>query len=343
MNKHANTLYVQTQGAWLGKDGETVSVKVDGQVKLTVPVHHLNGIVCFGRVSVSPSLMQMCAERDVAVAFMSEHGRFVARVVPAVSGNVLLRREQYRWADSTDSCLNVARNIVAAKIQNSRVTLLRGARETSDSTKAEQLQRAADRLACALDTLAKAISLDSVRGCEGDAARVYFDSFNLLIRQQSDAFQMTERSRRPPLDPLNALLSFVYAVLTHEMAAAAQGVGLDPAVGFLHVDRPGRLSLALDLLEEFRPLLADRLVLSLINLRQVRPDGFETQPGGAVLMNADTRKTVLAALTQRKREEVTHPLLGEKVMIGLLPHIQARLLARHIRGDIDSYPALALK
>ena len=343
MTTHGNTLFVQTQGAVLGKEGETVRVKVDGQVKLVVPLHHLNGIVCFGRVLVSPSLVQLCAERDVGIAYMSEHGRFVARLVSAVSGNVLLRREQYRRADAAESCLAIARQIIAAKIQNCRTTLLRGGRECGDADKAQQLRRAADRLACTLDVLAKAESIDSARGCEGEAARVYFESFNLLIRQQNESFQMTGRSRRPPLDPLNAMLSFVYSVLTSEMAAALEGVGLDPAVGFLHVDRPGRLSLALDLLEEFRPLLADRLVLSLINLRQVRPDGFQTQPGGAVLMNAETRKTVLAALTQRKREELTHPLLGEKVTIGLLPHLQARLLARHLRGDLETYPALMLK
>lgn len=343
MTTHGNTLYVQTQGAVLGKQGETVRVKVDGQVKLVVPLHHLNGIVCFGRVLISPSLVQLCAERDVGIAYMSEHGRFVARVVSAVSGNVLLRREQYRRADAPASCLAIARQIIAAKIQNCRTTLLRGARESEEADRAHQLRRAADRLACTLDVLANSDSINSARGCEGEAARVYFGSFNLLIRQQHEAFQMTTRSRRPPLDPLNAVLSFVYAVLTSEMAAALEGVGLDPAVGFLHVDRPGRLSLALDLLEEFRPFLADRLVLSLINLRRITPNGFITQPGGAVLMIAETRKTVLASLTQRKREELTHPLFSEKVTIGLLPHLQARLLARHLRGDMDTYPALVLK
>lgn len=343
MATHANTLFVQTQGAYLGKDGETVRVKVENEVKLTVPLHHLQGIVCFGRISVSPALMAAAAERDLTISYFSESGRFVARVVSATSGNVLLRREQYRRADDPESCLKIARAIIAAKIQNARVNVLRGARESSSPEDVEQLKRAADRMACSLDTLAKAETLDSARGCEGDAARVYFEAFNGLIRQQRDSFFMTERSRRPPRDPLNALLSFGYAILTHEMAGALESVGLDPAVGFLHVDRPGRLSLALDLLEEFRPLLADRLVLSLINLRQVKAAGFESQPGGAVLMDATTRKTFLTALTQRKRDEVAHPLLGDKVSIGLLPHIQARLLARHLRGDLADYPALILK
>lgn len=343
MSTHANTLYVQTPGAYLGKDGETVRVKIDGQVKLTVPLHHLEGIVCFGRVNMSTALMAEAASRDLTISFFSESGRFQSRVVSATSGNVLLRREQYRRADQPDACLRIARSIVAAKIQNSRVNLLRGARESEVPDDVAALKAAANRLANALDTLAHVQTIDSARGCEGDAARNYFDAFNALIRQQRESFSMTERSRRPPLDPLNALLSFVYSLLTHEMAGALEAVGLDPAVGFLHVDRPGRLSLALDLVEEFRALLADRLVLSLVNLRQVRPDGFETQPGGAVQMNAATRKTVLAALTQRKRDEVTHPILGEKVTVGLLPHIQTRLLARHIRGDLDDYPALVLK
>lgn len=343
MTTHANTLYVQTPGAYLGKEGETVRVKVDGEVRLTVPLHHLEGIVCFGRVSVSTALMAEAAERDLAISFFTENGRFQSRVISATSGNVLLRREQYRRADQPEACLRIARSIVAAKIQNSRVNLLRGGRESDAPEDIESLKGAANHLANSLDTLSRAQTLDSARGCEGDAARAYFDSFNGLIRQQRESFSMTERSRRPPLDPLNALLSFVYALLVHDMAGALESVGLDPAVGFLHVDRPGRLSLALDLLEEFRALLADRLVLSLINLRQVRPDGFETQPGGAVQMNAATRKTLLTALTQRKRDEVIHPVLGEKVSIGLLPHIQARLLARHIRGDLEDYPALVLK
>jgi CRISPR-associated protein Cas1 len=343
MKPHANTLFVQTQGAALSKSGETVRVKIDGQVKLTVPLHHLEGIACFGRVLVSPSLIEEISKRGLALAHFTEHGRFVARIVGPTSGNVLLRREQYRRADDPVATQKIARAIVAAKIQNGRSTMLRAARETNDAERAEQLNRAALRLANTLDDVAKATSVDSVRGYEGDAARVYFEHFNLLIRQQADAFTMTTRSRRPPLDPLNALLSFVYAILTHDMVSALEGVGLDPAVGYLHVDRPGRPSLALDLLEEFRTLIADRLVLSLINLKQVQADGFLKQPGGAVVMNETARRAVLTAITQRKRDEVTHPLLGDKVTVGLLPHLQARLLARNLRGDLDDYPALILK
>ena len=343
MRIHQNTLYVQTQGAYIRRDHETVKVMIERQAKLTVPLHHLEGIVCFGRVSVSPGVIGICRDHQLNISFLTPEGRFLARLVPAISGNVLLRRQQYRLADEPSACLRIARAIVAAKIQNCRNLLLRSARETEDATQAAELRRAADRLACALETLAQAPTLDSVRGCEGDAARNYFAAFNAMIRQQRDGFAMAQRSRRPPLDPLNSLLSFLYSLLAHDMAGALEAVGLDPAVGFLHADRPGRWSLALDLLEEFRPLWADRLALSLINLRQIRADGFQTQPGGAVIMDDKTRKAVLAALTQRKREEMQHPLLDEKVNVGLLPHLQARLLARHLRGDMEDYPALVLK
>jgi CRISPR-associated protein Cas1 len=343
MKIHQNTLYIQTPGAHLGKDHDTVRVKVDGEIKLTVPLHHLEGIVCFGWVSVSPALMGVSTTHGLTISFMSENGRFQARVVPVVSGNVLLRRQQYRLADRQDACVAIGRSIVAAKIQNCRTLVLRAARESESPDKVAHLRAAATHLANALETLSHADSLDSVRGCEGDSARQYFHVLPAMLRHQQEAFEMKERTRRPPRDPMNALLSFLYSIVTHDIAGALEAVGLDPAVGYLHVDRPGRLSLALDLVEEFRPLLADRLALSLINLKQVQADGFETQPGGAVVMNAVTRKAVLTALTQRKREEVIHPLLGEKVSIGLLPHIQARLLARHIRGDIEQYPALVLK
>ena len=336
MRVHGNTLYVQMEGAYLRKEGETVKVEVERQTRLTVPLHHLEGIVCFGRVSMSPPLMAECCERDIGISWMTQAGRFQCRVVGAESGNVLLRRQQYRLADAEATALPIARAIVAAKIQNSRTVLLRGAREAEDSEAEATLRRAVDRLECSIQSLPQAETLNVVRGCEGEAARVYFESFNLLLKQQCEHFTMTERSRRPPKDPLNALLSFVYSVLTHDMAAALSSVGLDPAVGFLHADRPGRLSLALDLLEEFRAVIADRLVISLINLKQVQPDGFETQPTGAMVMTTATRRAVLAALVQRKKEEITHPLLEEKVVIGVLPLLQARLLARHIRGDLPA-------
>lgn len=343
MRIHGNTLYVQTPGAYLRKDGETVKVEVEREARLTVPLHHLEGIVCLGRVSISPPLMAECCERDIGISWMTDEGRFMCRVVGAESGNVLLRRQQYRLADAEATALPIARAMVASKIQNSRTVLLRGARETEDAQEEATLRRAVDRLESSIQALSQAETMDVVRGCEGEAARVYFESFNLLLKQQREFFSMTSRSRRPPKDAINSLLSFVYSVLTHDMASAVSTVGLDPAVGFLHVDRPGRLSLALDLLEEFRAVIGDRLVLSLINLKQVQPDGFETQPTGAVLMSHSTRRAVLSALVQRKREELTHPLLDDKVPIGLLPLLQARLLARHIRGDLPAYPAFVGK
>ncbi len=343
MQMHGNTLYVQTERAYLHKDGETVKVEVEREVRLRVPLHHLDGIVCFGRVAISPALMAECCERDIGISWMTNEGRFLCRVLGAESGNVLLRRRQYRLADEQPAALPIARAIVAAKIQNSRTVLLRGAREAEAPQDQAALRRAVDRLECSLQALPQAGTLDVVRGCEGEAARVYFESFNGLLKQQREFFSMTGRSRRPPKDAVNSLLSFVYTVLTHDMAAALSTTGLDPAVGFLHADRPGRLSLALDLLEEFRAVVADRLVLSLINLKQVQPDGFETQPTGAVLMSSATRRTVLSALVQRKREELIHPLLEERVPIGRLPLLQARFLARFVRGDLPAYPAFVGK
>ncbi len=343
LKQYHNTLFITTQGAYLTKDHETLQVKVERQVRLTVPLHHLDGVVCFGRVNVSPAVFALCAEHDLAVSFLTEHGRFLARVCSPVHGNVLLRREQYRRADTPPAALAVARPIVAAKIQNARQLLLRGAREADESTKAETLRQGAGHLAALLVQLRGATDLDSVRGHEGAAARAYFDSFSALIRQPGDDFVMNGRTRRPPRDPVNALLSFLYALVQHDCTAALESVGLDPAVGYLHVDRPGRPSLTLDLMEEFRPLLADRLVVALINRRQVSAQGFATDPGGAVTMDERTRRTVLTAYQERKREEVQHPLLKETVPVGLLPHLQARLLARVIRGDVPEYPALVLR
>lgn len=343
MQTHGNTLYVTTQGAYLSKDHQTVRVKVEGKVKLTVPLHHLEGIVCFGRVGTSPALLGECAERAISISFLSEHGRFLARVEPPAHGNVLLRRGQFRLADDPAACLKIARPIIAAKIQNARNLLLRSARDGDEGDRAEALKKAATHMAAVLEGLPQAADLDGARGIEGETARTYFAAMPLMIRQPTEQFPMDGRSRRPPRDPVNALLSFLYGLLRHDCAAALQTVGLDPAVGFLHADRPGRLSLALDLMEEFRPLIADRLVLALINRRQVAADGFSTDPGGAVTLTDRTRRAVLTGYQERKREEVQHPLLAASMSIGLLPHVQARLLARTIRGELPEYPALVLR
>ncbi|MFZ5587056.1 MAG: type I-C CRISPR-associated endonuclease Cas1c [Thermodesulfobacteriota bacterium] len=333
-----NTLYVTSQGAYLAREGETVVVRLDGQERLRVPIHTLGGVVCFGQVGASPALMGLCGERGVSLSFLSENGRFLARVQGAVAGNVLLRREQYRRADDQDAATALARAVVAGKLMNARTVLLRAARQDEGPDGADAIAAAGRELAGRLRELERAESLETVRGVEGEAARVYFDVFDHLVRAQKEGFFFRARSRRPPLDNLNALLSFVYTLLMHDVAAALEGVGLDPAVGYLHRDRPGRKSLALDLMEEFRPFLADRLALSLVNRQQVRASGFTASASGGVTMDSDTRKTVLVAYQERKREELTHPFLGEKLALGLVPHVQALLLARHLRGDLDAYP-----
>lgn len=339
MRKLLNVLYVTTQGAYLSRDGETVLVRVGEENRLRVPVHTLEGLVCFGQVSCSPFLLHLCAQHKVAVSFLTEHGRFQARVVGPISGNVLLRREQYRRADREADAATVARALVLAKIANCRAGLLRSARERPEGAEACLLQGAAARLLGVLARVEKAAAVDAIRGLEGEAANVYFDAFDAMITAPKPAFGFRGRNRRPPLDNVNALLSFFYTLLVHDVVGALESVGLDPAVGFLHCDRPGRPSLALDLAEEFRPFLADRLALTLMNRRQVNADGFVKSEAGGVWMTDDTRKEVIAAWQKRKQDEILHPFLEERIAIGLLPYVQALLLARHLRGDLDAYPA----
>ncbi|MGB9623767.1 MAG: type I-C CRISPR-associated endonuclease Cas1c [Phycisphaerae bacterium] len=338
-----NTLYVTTQGAYLHHDHEVLKVEIEKQTRLAVPIHHLESVALFGHVMVSPGALRKCADAGIATTFLSEHGRLLARVDAPQSGNVLLRREQFRQADRPQACLAVARNCIAGKIQNARALLQRSARESDDEHDRKALDEAAASLAHSLAALPGADSIDSLRGHEGSAASAYFDVFNAMIRQQRADFRMNGRSRRPPLDRVNALLSFAYSMLLHDCVAALTAAGLDPSVGFLHTDRPGRPALALDLMEEFRPLIADRLVLALINRRQVGPDDFEQRTGGAVIMNDAARKKVIAAYQQRKQEPVRHPLLEVTVRFGRLPFLQAMLLARTIRGELEAYPALVLK
>jgi CRISPR-associated protein Cas1 len=338
MKTHLNTLFVTTEGAWLGKDGETVIVRHGQQTKIRVPLHNLDGIVGFGwDISCSAPLMAACAEAGVTLSFCNPNGRFQAAVRGFTSGNVLLRREQYRWADEPARCLSIARNLLAAKIANQRSVLQRALRDHGDSERTPPLESAVSRLAQYIQMSGRAEGLDVLRGFEGEAAACYFGVFDHLITARN--FRFMTRQRRPPTDPVNALLSFLYAMLAHDCRSACEVVGLDPQVGFLHTDRPGRASLALDLMEEFRPVLVDRLVLSLVNRQQISPADFVTKETGAVEMNEAARKTVLVAYQERKRKELEHPFLGERVTLGLIPHLQARLLARHIRGDLDAYPA----
>ncbi|MBV9404862.1 MAG: type I-C CRISPR-associated endonuclease Cas1 [Acidobacteriaceae bacterium] len=343
MRSLLNTLYVTTPGAWLGRDGETVAVRVEEDTKLRIPVHTLESIVCFGQVGCSPFLMGLCAERGVAMSFLTEHGKFLARVQGSVSGNVLLRRRQYRMTDNADGSAAIARAIVLAKISNCRTVVLRGARERPDSDGANALESAALRMRRILEDLGTCDSVDGVRGHEGDAARVYFEVFDHLILAVKEQFFFRGRSRRPPLDNMNALLSFLYTLLTHDMISALETVGLDPAVGYLHRERPGRPSLALDLVEELRPVLADRLALTVVNRQQVWAEGFRRLESGAVTMDEQTRKEVLSVWQKRKQEEIVHPFLGERMPLGLVPYVQATLLARYLRGDLDGYPCFFWK
>jgi len=338
MRKLLNTLYVSSQGSYLYKEGETVVVEREKQKVLQIPIHTISGIVCFGNVLCSPFLLGFCAERDVAVSFLSEHGRFLASVRGPVSGNVLLRRQQYRMADDEKTTHGIAANVVSGKLANCRIVLNRTIRDHAAKVDAGALKDASDKIGRIIERIPRTTGTDEVRGLEGQSAVEYFRVFNHLIVEQKQDFAFAERSRRPPLDEVNALLSFVYTLLAHDVRSALETVGLDPAVGFLHRDRPGRPGLALDIMEEFRPVIADRLVLSLINRKQLEKKGFTKAASGAVTMDDDTRKTVLTEYQNRKQDEVYHPYIEETVAIGLLFFIQANLMARYIRGDIDGYP-----
>ena len=343
MKKLLNTLFVTTQGAYLSKEGETVAVKINDEIALRVPVHTLGGIVCFGQVSCSPFLMGFCAKSQVAVSFLTENGRFLAKVQGPVSGNVLLRREQYRRADDLQTSSLIARAMLTGKIANCRTVLQRALRDHSGKIDTDAMSRASQTLANSIRRLQTEYPLDIVRGIEGESANAYFEVFDHLITAQKNDFFFHERNRRPPLDRVNCLLSFLYTLLMHDVRSGLESVGLDPSVGFLHRDRPGRYGLALDIMEEFRPFISDRLTLSLINLSQVQAKGFEKKESGAIWMDDDTRKTVLVAYQKRKQEEIEHPFLKEKVAIGLLPYTQALLMARYLRGDTDNDPPFIWK
>ena len=332
-----NTLYVLTPGASLHLDHDAVRVVIEGETQLRAPLIRLDSIVVFGPVSVSPLLIHRCADDGRTLTFMSGRGRFKARLEGPVRGNVLLRRSQHLALDDPGWPSRLARQFVAGKIQNSRLVLLRGARDGSGEP-SELLRQAAGELEGVLKRLHTIDELDVVRGAEGEAARVYFQAFSSLIRAERETFTFERRSRRPPRDRTNALLSFLYALLREECAGALEGVGLDPQVGYLHALRPGRPALALDLMEELRPLAADRLAVTLINRRQLRAASFDLLEGGAVRLTDEGRRTVLSAYQERKKRPVTHRLLRQKVALGLVPHVQARLLARHLRGDLAHYP-----
>jgi CRISPR-associated protein Cas1 len=343
MKHHLNTLFVMTQGAYLKKDGDAVSVRIEKQVRLRVPLINLCGIVCFGRIACSPYLLGACARAGVAVTFFTEYGRLLAVSHGFTPGNVLLRRAQYRRADDPQQSADVARTIVLGKIANYRALLRRAAREQDDLAIIQDLQRVIEHINNAIALLDGPITLDFVRGLEGQTSARYFSVFNHLILAQKNHFTFTTRSRRPPRDQVNALLSFLYALLLADVRGACEAAGLDAAVGFLHRDRPGRPGLALDLMEELRPILADRVALTMINRQQIKRKDFIVQPSGAVLLNESGRRLVLQEYQARKNEAIMHPFLNEKMTMGLVPHIQARLFARYLRGELDSYPPFILK
>lgn len=332
-----NTLYVTTPHAYLHLDNDTVRIDVDRETKLRVPLHHLGGVVVFGNVLVSPALMHRLADQGQSLVLLDDNGRFKARLEGPVSGNILLRCAQHEKAEDGAFALNVARACVAGKLRNCRQVLLRGARETKVESDVATLSRGADDLAASLRALPAAEDLDTVRGIEGEAARQYFGCFNKLVRADArEAFALDGRTRRPPRDRMNALLSFLYAMLMNDCRSAVETVGMDPQLGFLHALRPGRAALALDLMEEFRHQ-ADRLALTLVNRGQIRAHDFVLHEGGGVTLTEQGRKAVVVAWQERKQEEISHPLLGEPVALGLLPQLQARLLARTLRGDMDEY------
>lgn len=341
MKKLLNTLYVTTQDAYLRKEGETVVVEKEKRVLLRLPIHTLQGLVVFGNVMTSPYLLNLCAERGVSVSFMSESGKFLARVTGPVSGNVLLRLSQMRAYEDRSKKGEIARSFVIGKLMNARSVLLRRMRDHGETADV------AESSAKMLDVLRRVRDSDPdaerLRGLEGEAGAVYFGVFNELLVAGKDTFSIASRNRRPPLDPMNALLSYLYTLLAHDCRGALESVGLDPQIGFLHEVRAGRPSLALDLMEEFRACLADRVALSLVNLRQLGARDFTVSESGAVSISADARKSVLMAWQKKKQETIMHPFLEEKVPVGLLPHLQALLLARHLRGDLDAYPPFILK
>lgn len=333
-----NTLYILMPQAYVHLENATVRVDVEREKKLQVPLHHVGGIVVFGNIMVSPALMHRLADEGKSLVLLDESGRFKARLEGPVSGNVLLRQAQYAKAGDASFALGLARNIVAGKLKNSRSVLMRGARETSNDKEAQSLGRVADNLAASLRAAREAPDVDTLRGVEGEAARSYFAALNLVVKPQArDGFKLNGRTRRPPLDRFNALLSFLYAMLMNECRSALESVGLDPQLGFLHAVRPGRAALALDLQEEFRSILADRLALTLINRSQVSADDFDGREGGAVMLNDKGRRKVITAWQERKQEEISHPLTETKIPIGLLPFLQARFVARVLRGEMDGY------
>lgn len=343
MRTMLNTLFVLSEDAWLCLDGENIVVEREGKSVGRFPLHTLEAVLCFTYKGASPALMGACAKRDISLSFYSPQGRFYCQTAGTAQGNVLLRREQFRRADNPSAARDLAQFFLTGKLYNARWVLERATRDHALRLDVDRVKQASAALAETLANLQNQPNVDALRGAEGAAAQRYFDVFDELVLQNTAEFAFRGRNRRPPLDRINALLSFVYTLLAGDCTAALRGAGLDPYVGYLHTDRPGRVSLALDLMEELRPVLGDRFALTLVNTKKISPNQFDLQENGAVFLNDAGRKTVLAAWHERKKETLTHPYLGEKLPWGLVPYVQALLLARCLRGDLDGYPPFLWK
>lgn len=343
MRKLMNTLYVTSENSYLSLDGENVVIR-DGEQEIgRLPLHNLEGIVSFGYRGTSPALMGACAEKNISLCYLTPQGKFLARITGKVKGNVILREQQYKSAFDETIGFSIARNCIAGKIYNSRWVLERAIRDHSMQIDAEKVKNASEKLKHSQYLVGESRSKDQLRGFEGEAAKIYFSVFDEMILQQKKDFSFQGRNKRPPLDNVNAMLSFVYTLLTNMITSALETAGLDPYVGFLHTERPGRASLSLDLIEELRPVFADRFVLTLINKRMVAKGDFRQKENGAVLMSDNARKTILTEWQKKKKETLTHPFLKEKVEWGIVPYVQAMLLARYLRGDLDGYPPFLWK
>ncbi|MBS6646513.1 MAG: type I-C CRISPR-associated endonuclease Cas1 [Clostridiaceae bacterium] len=338
MKKLLNTLYVTSQDSYLSLDGENVVILEQEQELGRIPLHNLEAIVSFGYRGVSPALMGGCAKRNISLCFLTPQGKFLARVTGDIRGNVVLRKKQYEASNDSDIAMGVARNCIMGKVFNTRWILERATRDHGLQVDVEKVKRASGFLQKSLANIEKCSDMEQLRGFEGEAASIYFGVFDQLILQQKKDFVFSGRNKRPPMDNVNAMLSFVYTLLTNMIASSLETVGLDPYVGFMHTDRPGRVSLALDLIEELRPVLADRFVLTLINKKMITGKDFTRKEDGAVLISDKARKNVLVEWQNKKKEIITHPYLGEKVEWGMIPFVQSMLLARYLRGDIDEYP-----
>lgn len=343
MKRLLNTLYISNPDYYLGIDGENIVVKQANEEVGRLPLHNLDGIVTMGYTGASPRLMGYCAEHNIAITFLSTSGRFLATVCGESRGNVVLRKEQYRISDDRSRSLKIAKNIISGKIYNSKWVLERAVRDYSMRIDVEKMKQQSRFLSNSIRKTRETEDMDQLRGIEGEAAAVYFSVFDEMILQQKDQFVFDRRNRRPPMDNVNALLSFTYTLLMSMCKSALETVGLDAYVGFMHTDRPGRASLALDMMEELRAVIADRFVLTLINKRMVSASGFYTKENGAVIMDDDTRKAVITAWQSKKQEIIEHPFLNEKIEWGMVPYVQALLLARYIRGDVDEYPPFLWK